>query len=147
MKAGVEISARNALTDLPAGVTVYLQSFKEGFYQQCVGPQFTVTADTSIDLRMVSADSLATSPAQVPGRAVTGTIYRTTPEGREPVPDAFVDYETIDGFVSASTKADSSGRYLLCGLPQGPVTIGASDGERDNYAYSATGDAVDIVTP
>lgn len=149
-------SGRYKLAALPAGVTVWLQAWKDGYVQQCAAPAVTLQGDTTVDVQLVSKANLAASSASVPPpgvgfRSVSGVVFETTDAGKRPVAGAFVDYEPIMDFPAAVTFTDSSGHYLLCGLPEGQtVQVGASLGiTRVAYVSALAGQTtnVDIMLP
>ena len=69
---------------------MWLQTWKDGYVQQCAAPQVTLLGDTSVDLQLVSK--------------VVGAV---------------VDFEPLMDFPAAITFSDAAGRYLLCGVPDG----------------------------
>jgi len=120
---------RYRMTGLPAGVSVWLQVYKDGYVQQCAAAPVTVQGDMAMDLALVSKANLTASPTQsAPGfRSVSGTIVEMTSAGKQPVAGAFVDWEPLEDFPAAVTYSDGAGRFALCGLPQDEtVRLGAS---------------------
>jgi hypothetical protein len=149
-------SGRYKLAALPAGAIVWLQAWKDGYIQQCASPAVTMQGDTTVDVQLVSKANVSASSASVPApavgfRSVSGVVFETTDAGKRPVAGAFVDYEPIMDFPAALTFTDSSGRYLLCGLPEGQtVQLGASFGvTRVAYVSALPGQStnVDIMLP
>jgi hypothetical protein len=49
-------------------------------------------------------------------------VFEVTAAGRHPIEGASVGYEGNNDITSAWTFTDASGRYLLCGLPEGRLT-------------------------
>jgi hypothetical protein len=133
-----DAAGRYALVGLPAGVRVWLQTWKDGFVQQCAAPQITVRADAIVDLQLVSKANLSTSTAQAPVaslRSVSGVIVESREGRKQAVPGALVDFEPFEDFPAAITVSDTAGQFLLCGLPQDePVFLGASSGP-NHVAY------------
>jgi hypothetical protein len=127
-----DAAGRYQLTGLPAEVKVWLQTWKDGYVQQCAAPQVTLLSDTRVDLQLVSKANLSASTLQTPAegfRSVSGVVYENTEAGKRPVAGAFVDYEPLMDFPAAITVSDAAGRYLLCGVAEGrAVDIGASLG-------------------
>ena len=120
---------RYRMTGLPAGVSVWLQVYKDGYVQQSAAAPVTVQGDMAMDLALVSKANLTASPTQsAPGfRSVSGTIVEMTSAGKQPVAGAFVDWEPLEDFPAAVTYSDGAGRFALCGLPQDEtVRLGAS---------------------
>jgi hypothetical protein len=100
----------------------WVQASKEGYTQQCVA-RATIQGDTSLDIALTPLGNLDVESSPTPiattgSRTVSGIVYELTPEGRRPVENAWVGWEHFLDFVVASTRSDSAGRYLLCGLPQ-----------------------------
>jgi hypothetical protein len=133
-----DAAGRYALVGLPAGARVWLQTWKDGFVQQCAAPQITVRADAIVDLQLVSKANLSTSTAQAPVaslRSVSGVIVESREGRKQAVPGALVDFEPFEDFPAAITVSDTAGQFLLCGLPQDePVFLGASSGP-NHVAY------------
>ena len=128
-----DAQGRYRLANLPAGATVQLQTWKEGFVQQCAAPNLVIDADLPLDVELVSRGNLSASPDSVPRSApgfrwISGVIYEITANGRQAAPNAFVAYETVDDFPAATAFTDAEGRFLLCGIPEARVFIGASLG-------------------
>jgi hypothetical protein len=143
------------LSSLATGTTVRLQVWKDGYVQQCAAPLVTVTSDLRQDVQLVSRANVPVSPQAIappaPGfRSVSGMIVEITAAGQQPVAGVFVDFEPLEDFPAAVTYSDTSGRYLLCGLPDNQtVTLGAGLGSRVAYLNVAPGrtTGVDIVLP
>jgi hypothetical protein len=108
------------LTGLPAG-TMWVDTFKNGYVQQCAAPELTVPGDATVNLQLVAKATLTASTNQPPTpglRSVSGVIVETTPVGKQPVAGVFVDFEPVPDSPAAVTISDAAGRFLLCGLPQ-----------------------------
>jgi hypothetical protein len=102
--------------------TAWVQASKDGYMQQCVA-RATIQSDTSLDIALTAISNLAVdkSPAMAAAagsRTVSGVVYESTPDGQQPVENAWVGWEAALDFVVAETRSDSAGRYLLCGLPE-----------------------------
>jgi len=144
---------RYRMTGLPAGVSVWLQVYKDGYVQQCAAAPVTVQGDMAMDLALVSKANLTASTTQsAPGlRSVSGTIVEMTSAGKQPVAGAFVDWEPLEDFPAAVTYSDGAGRFALCGLPQDEtVRLGASFAfGRVGYANISPGQTagVEIMLP
>ena len=92
------------------------------YTQQCA-TSATLNADASQDVTLTSrenlADGNAQQPPRMPGtRTVSGVVFEVTETGRQPVADAWVGWEGDWDLVVAQTVTTTSGRYLLCGLPE-----------------------------
>ena len=117
-----DADGRYKLAGLPAQVKVWLQTWKNGYVQQCAAPQVTLLGDTSVDLQLVSRANLSASTGQALAsgfRSVSGVIFEITGAGKQPVAGAYVDFEPHMDFPAAITFSDAGGRYLLCGVPEG----------------------------
>lgn len=93
--------------------------------QQCA-TTVTLNADASQDVTLTSRENLVAGnsqqPPRIPGaRTVSGVVFEVTETGRQPVADASVGWEGDMDLVVAATFTDTSGRYLLCGLPETPL--------------------------
>ena len=143
---------RFAMKNLPPGVRVWFQVYKDGYVQQCAAAPVTVEGDTTIDFALVSKANLTASTTQpAPGlRSVSGTIVKMTSAGKQPVAGAFVDWEPLEDFPAAVTYTDGAGRFALCGLSQDEtVQLGTSSGRRVAYANIPPGQTtgVEITLP
>lgn len=51
---------------------------------------------------------------------LSGMVYETTAEGRQPVKDASIELDSLHGLgnLIATTLTDANGRYVLCAVPQ-----------------------------
>jgi hypothetical protein len=139
------------LTSLPAG-TVWVDTYKEGYVQQCAAPELTVPQDATVDLQLVSRANLTASTNQppMPGlRSVSGVIVESTAAGKQPVAGAFVDFEPVPDSPAAVTYSDTAGRFLLCGLPEDrAVDLGVGFSGRVTYVAVPPGQTeIEIVLP
>jgi len=127
--------------------TLWAIARKAGYVQQCVATT-TMQTDASLDLRVTAIANLsAARPLSAPGsRTVSGVVFETTPEGKQPVEGASVGWEALLDTVVSETRSDAAGRYLLCGLPLGRIggVFAQKTGYRDvSYASVEPGsDAV-----
>jgi hypothetical protein len=143
-----DAQGRYQLTGLPAGGAFQLEVSKDGYAAQCAAPPVVVTSDFQLDARLMPRASLSVAPSSVPPsvpgfRLISGVVYQSAAEGREPVADASVDYEPSFDSPAAWTWTDAQGRFLLCGIPQ-TLTITISAGSNGRVAYlhvPAGGDA------
>ena len=92
------------------------------YTQQCA-TTVTLDADRSQDVTLTSRENLVAGnsrlPPREPGtRTVSGVVFEVTGTGRQPVAGASVGWEGDMDLVVAHTLTDTSGRYLLCGLPE-----------------------------
>ena len=96
------------------------------YWQQCA---VTVrsTADTTQDLTLTSRANLGAGNSQPPPRApgmwnISGVVFEMTVDGRRTVADVSVGMEPSSNLVVAATSTDATGRYLLCGLAEDPLS-------------------------
>ena len=139
------------LTALPAG-TVWVDTFKDGYVQQCAAPELTVHGDATVNLQLVAKANLTASTNQPPTpglRSVSGVIVETTPVGKQPVAGVFVDFEPVADSPAAVTISDAAGRFLLCGLPQDrAVDLGVGLRNRVTYVSVPPGQTdIEILLP
>ena len=92
------------------------------YTQQCA-TTVTLDADRSQDVTLTSRDNLVVGNSRLPPRGpgtrtVSGVVFEVTETGRQPVAGASVGWEGDMDLVVAHTVTDTSGRYLLCGLPE-----------------------------
>jgi hypothetical protein len=72
-----------------------------------------VDKDTTIDMQFVpGGGSLAPPPAASP--MITGLVYETTPQGRNPVRGVYVELDASIDVPVALTQTDDAGRFFLC---------------------------------
>jgi hypothetical protein len=148
-----DAGGRYQLTGLPAEVKVWLQTWKDGYVQQCAAPQVTLLGDTRVDVQLVPRANLSASTVQTPApgsRSVSGVIFEITGGGKRPVAGAFIDWEPIPDFPAAITVSDTAGRYLLCGVLEGQtVNIAAWLGGRVASVSVPSGQStgIDITLP
>jgi hypothetical protein len=147
-----DAAGRYRLSGLAGGATARVQVWKDGYVQQCAAPMVTLNGDINInvDVQLVSRANLSASSASLPPpaagtRSVSGVIFEMTAAGRQPIADAFVDFEPVMDFPAAITYSDASGRYLLCGLPDGQaVDIGAGSNRRVAYVSVPPGQSTGV---
>jgi len=117
------------LPNLPAGKGL-LQIWKDGYVQQCVAPTVSLDTNPNLAVELEARANLIVDPQQIPasapGRVVSGRILENGPSGTQPVSGAFIDFEPIMDYVAASTYSAADGRYLLCGLTDGSIGVGAA---------------------
>jgi hypothetical protein len=101
-------------------------------YQPCVAG-VSVIGNVNRDVYIISdPDQLGDHlPAQLVAETPTlsGLVFETTAQGRQPVAQARVELDMIYGMgdVSATTLTDRAGRYVLCGL----------SGHHSTYVYAS----------
>jgi hypothetical protein len=103
---------------------------------------------TTLNIQLTrEANLLSSVPPTVTApntRIVKGVVFKTVDGGRQPLAGAFVDCEPDFDFVAASTKTDTAGRYLLCGLPTATIELGSST-MPSNATYISVGPGTDAV--
>lgn len=147
-----DADGRYQLAGLPAQTKVWLQTWKDGYVQQCAAPQVTLLGDTRVDVQLVSKANLSASTVQAPAagfRSVSGVIFEITGAGKQPaVAGAYVAFEPLMDIQAAITFSDAAGRYLLCGVPEGrTVGIVAALGGRIAYVSVPSGQSTGIDIP
>jgi hypothetical protein len=129
-----DAAGRYQMSGLPESATAWVQAWKDDrrdYVQQCAAPGVTLHGDVIADIQLVSKAHLSAVSSSIsmspPGtRSVSGVVFKTGAEGREPVAGAFVAFEPVGESIAADTMSDAAGRYLLCGLPEmRTVRIGA----------------------
>ena len=128
------------LSNLPDGTRVTLQVWKDGYVQQCAAPTRTMTEDVELNVTLVSRARVSAAAASVPQpaagyRNVSGVVFEDTPQGRQPLAGAFVDFEPVMDFPGAVTYSDSEGRYLLCGIPEATSEVLGASAGTNRHAY------------
>ena len=110
-------------------------SINNDYAQQCAAPIIADGNTTTLNIQLTRYANLSSSTPQTltPSntRIVTGLVFKTIDGSRQPVAGAFVDFEPGFDSPAAWSRADASGRYLLCGLPMSRVELGASSTSSD----------------
>src|SRR5262245_50948444 len=111
---------------VPVSTTrIFLERGSQAGHQPC-GVTLPPGDNLAADLHVVADDSRlgANLPAELAAKTPTlsGVVYENTPEGRRPVPGAWVWLDGLNGLgvLVADTLTDADGRYLLCGVPAAP---------------------------
>jgi len=108
---------------------ILLYASKDGYLQPCAAT-VTLRADSALDIALVSEASLSGASPSAPMAAVSptlsGGVFETTPEGRQPVEGVEIEVDWLPDLVTATTRSDAAGRYLLCSLPTGFIDVFAS---------------------
>ncbi len=108
-------------------------------WQPCLATAL-VEGDTTIDVQLVPrGSSLAPPPAA--GPMITGFVYETTPQGRNPLRGVGVWLEVGfgDSYPVALTQTDDAGRFFLCRVSV-PVRMGVSRYQDWFESLPGTGD-------
>lgn len=118
-------SGRFEIKELPnSQVELWVGGFTRGYVQPC-GVRVDVSGDTTRDIEVVSTETLNTAgplrPITARDPTLTGTVYKLTANGRQPVAGVTVVADGAHGlgWVLADTLTDSNGRYFLCDLRPG----------------------------
>jgi hypothetical protein len=105
----------------------WAQAWKDGYVQQCAVPLPSLTTNPNVEVALVARGNLtvdpASVPASVPGRIVTGRILQANSPDPRPVVGTYIDYEPFPDLPAATTYSDSDGRYLLCGVADGMISV------------------------
>jgi hypothetical protein len=100
---------------VPAGpFSLYVE--RSGYDQPCAAMVDSADANLDIDIVSQSAPSqhlIGVSPT------ISGLIFETTSERRQPIPGAAVTLSLFGDVFLATTTSDDNGRYLLCRVPAG----------------------------
>ena len=83
--------------------------------------------DTTIDVQVFQLGSSTPPPPEAAGPMITGFVYETTPEGRNPLRGvlAWLEVGTADSYLVAKTQTDDAGRFFFCRV-NAPVRMGVS---------------------
>jgi hypothetical protein len=115
-------SAGHFSVEVPSDALVRLTGSSPGLLQPCLS---TAKVDeTEANIRLVTAsDLLYARPDLAEERVLSGTIFEVSPEGRSPIPDAFIEIDGAhgDGLVLGKTRSDSNGKFVVCGLEGNPI--------------------------
>jgi hypothetical protein len=119
---------RYRFAGMPPGAFIVLYAYKDGFRQPCAAA-LTISADTVRDIEVVSESALAAAnplaAMTAPSPRVSGVVFETTAQGRQPVEGVDIYLEWLPDLVTATSRTDRHGRYLLCGLPPGGGAVAA----------------------
>lgn len=92
-----------------------------GELQPCVASA-AVDKDTTIDVQVVPAGRSSTPPPTA-SPMITGLVYETTPQGRNPLRGVDVWLEVgYEGYFVAGNQTDDAGRFFLCRV-NGPFPV------------------------
>jgi hypothetical protein len=83
-------------------------------HQPCLASAL-VDKDTTIDVQVIPLGSSSTPPPAA-GPMITGFVYETTPQGRNPLRGvwAWLEVGVGDSWWVAQTQTDDAGRFFLC---------------------------------
>jgi hypothetical protein len=105
--------------------------------QQCATPVTPDGTGLTADVALTSRETLAASnsglPTRVPGtRTVSGEVFQMLETGCRPIEGTWIGWDTgqrvnDQAVFAAFTFTDESGHYLLCGLPETPLSLAAYD--------------------
>jgi hypothetical protein len=114
------------MPNLPAAAG-WAQAWKDGYLQQCAVPLPSLSTNPAVEVALVARGNLLVDPASVspsvPGRIVSGRILQSDSSDPRPAAGAFVNYEPVMEVPAAATYSDSDGRYLLCGVADGTISV------------------------
>jgi hypothetical protein len=108
----------------PEGATVFLTG-PSSFLQPCAA-RTIVNGEVTLDLHTINDPAVlgANLPEALSAQAPTlsGIVYRQTPSGPLPLPNATVQLNTANGIgpIIAQTRTDTQGRYVLCAVHATP---------------------------
>jgi hypothetical protein len=111
-----DVDGRYRFSNVPNG-QVFLFGGAPHAYQPCAAIATVSGANSEKDIEIL--DSAVTRPLTAADSPIlSGTVYRSTNAGRQPVAGAAIEFEYPAAIV-AQTITDAQGRYSLCGLPMG----------------------------
>jgi hypothetical protein len=86
-----------------------------------------VDKDTTIDVQVFQLGSSTMPPPTAAGPMITGFVYETTPEGKNPLRGvlAWLEVGSADSYLVAKTQTDDAGRFFFCRV-NAPVRMGVS---------------------
>jgi hypothetical protein len=103
--------------------------------QQCAAVATVDGADAVQDVVLTSRENLTFSSSYVPlgapaTRTISGVVFEVVDDGERAIEGVWVGWDTGETVndqqvVAAWTFTDANGRYLLCGLPETPLTLTA----------------------
>jgi hypothetical protein len=98
-----------------------------------------VDKDTTIDVQVFPIGSSSTPPPAA-GPMITGFVYETTPQGRNPVRGvwAWLEVGWADSYPVAKTQTDDTGKFFFCRV-DAPVRMGVS-GYQEPQSIPGAGD-------
>jgi hypothetical protein len=131
ISAYADADGRYAFTNKQVGATVIVQAVsvpgvRVARHQPCVA-SVVMQKDSSVDVEFNLAGVRGTGGPPL----VSGTVFQTTPGGRQPVPERQVMYYVVTpsgaSFLATSTFTDDEGRYEFCKVPLGPGRVWVTD--------------------
>ncbi|HSC27175.1 MAG TPA: hypothetical protein VLD67_07875 [Vicinamibacterales bacterium] len=134
---------RHVFPHIPHGTEVKVRADKSSYHQPCsVGSR--VVGNSTLRLELVRPGS---QPGVWVSPILSGMVYRTTPQGREPVIGQAIGYiANCRGLVEAYGRTDGNGRYAFCRLPRGPGCVDTYWGFESEFGkqvlVNITGDLV-----
>jgi hypothetical protein len=118
-----DMAGRYWIGGMPVGQMVWAVAHKDGYVQPCAASATIQTAATlNLELTPLANVSAARGASDPNTRTVSGRVYETTSSGRQPVAGVSLGWMPVYYESVASTMTDATGHYLLCGLPQGPIS-------------------------
>lgn len=130
-----DAAGRYETVRLPAS-SVLIPAYKDHYLQPCVVTVELLEPahDVEVDVELVSPatlDSFAPPrPTLQPGPAFMGTVFETTPTGKQPISGAYISVDGLGGLglVMATTYSDLAGNFFLCNVPDGAWLSVEKDG-------------------
>jgi hypothetical protein len=116
---GTDDSGHYVAPNIPAA-RITLWATPPGYVQPCA-VEADVDRDLNLNIEVMSEASLdisAQAPRSALGSLLSGSVFETTDEGRQPIRAAFVWAEFGGGITAATTKTDAQGRFIMCNLPR-----------------------------
>jgi hypothetical protein len=136
-----DADGRYEFSNIPSGHVVLGASAPRA-YQACAAVATVNGANNMMNFELVDSavtrlEAVADSPT------LSGTVYRSTNAGRQPVAGAVIEFE-YSPVIAATTTTDALGRYSLCHLPtgRGGVEIWLNGVSVGGSVVTITGDQV-----
>jgi hypothetical protein len=122
-----DANGRFTVSGVPAGAVTIAPAADAGYIAPCPAGTDVLKRDATFDVHVVATALLSSAGAPesfpVTGLWVSGVVFETTSEGKQPVAGASVELaEAENGVVFSSTVTNALGHYLVCTAPPGVGT-------------------------
>jgi hypothetical protein len=117
-----DAQGRYSLNGVPQGFVVMYAS-RGGYTQPCAAT-LAFNMNATLNIELVSLDS-PLPPRTIAAPTLSGIVFETTEGGRRPIGGVDILMEWLPDLVTATTRTDAEGRYLLCGVPTGHIDVSA----------------------
>ena len=121
----VDADGRYTIPNVPHGSKIRATAFGGGDLKQTCAAHAFVDADTVLDIELVRP---GTRSLRHRAPTLSGVVFQTTAEGRQPVAGTQVVYYSVfKGTYDVYMTTDANGRFEFCGLPLGAGDLMAGD--------------------